>query len=215
MAPQIDISDETYDRLSKRAIGFDTPEAVINRLLDQANGTRTQKPELVFSPTDEELFKRVLIKRKEAEVVLYKFDGSREIIFWNAQRFKIDSNLRANLWSGQLRGWQEKGIVKAELTVLPIPKTRDEGRDMIEQQQVAKALKLTYVEIAQLVYEIEVDNENFHFIIQFDSDCPQEILAKIENLHTSTISGDEQYYVLVEFDDIDPDERETELDKFY
>ncbi len=61
------------------AEGFDSPEAVIIRLLDGAEGKVDIKPTLMFYPTDENLFKAQLIENKEAEVVLYKVDGSREI----------------------------------------------------------------------------------------------------------------------------------------
>lgn len=120
MTHKIEISNETYERLGKLVIGFDSPENVISRLLDQAEGKTIQKPELFFEPKNEDEFKARLLETKEAEITLYKNDGSREILHWNAHRFKPESNLRANLWSGQLRGWPEKGIVKAELTVLQV-----------------------------------------------------------------------------------------------
>jgi len=38
MAPKIDISEELYNKLSELAVGFDTPENVIARLIDANNG---------------------------------------------------------------------------------------------------------------------------------------------------------------------------------
>ena len=34
MTPQIQVSEELYSRLEKLAVGFDTPEGVIERLAD-------------------------------------------------------------------------------------------------------------------------------------------------------------------------------------
>lgn len=119
MTHKIEISDDIYERLGKMVIGFDSPENVIKRLLDQAEGKSIRKPELYFKPENEDEFKTQLLQTKEAEITLHKHDGSCEVLRWNASRLKPESNLRGNLWSGQLRGWQEKGIVKAEFIVLP------------------------------------------------------------------------------------------------
>lgn len=43
MPPVIRISDELYDRLAKRAEGFDTPANVIEGLLDDAEGVKRSK----------------------------------------------------------------------------------------------------------------------------------------------------------------------------
>lgn len=154
MSRTIDISDETYSRLEKHAKGFDTPEAVIERLLDQVEGTPETKPDLIFTPSDESKFKLELIKSKVAEVVLYKTDGSREINRWNANKISESSNLRGNLWSGPLRGWKGKGIKRAELFVLPQTVLYPDGDDdgVALDKAVAQALNLTFDEVRRLDY---------------------------------------------------------------
>lgn len=122
MPVTISISDDVYGRLEALAVGFDTPERVIERLLDsvEESGSKStgNKPALTFVP-DEPAFKNELIARKKAQVVLHLKNGDRDVIHWNASRFQPSSNLRANLWSGILRNWKDKGIVSAELSVLP------------------------------------------------------------------------------------------------
>lgn len=105
---QIEISDSTYNRLEKLAEGFDTPDTVISRLLDSVEGTVESKPEIVLCPSDEEHFKRLLLRDQLAEVAIYKSDMSREVSQWVAKRFTESSNLKANLWSGYLRDWKKK-----------------------------------------------------------------------------------------------------------
>ncbi|MCO7091960.1 hypothetical protein [Vibrio cholerae] len=122
MPVTISISDDVFRRLEGLAVGFDTPERVIERLLDlvEESGSKSSesKPSLTFVP-DEAAFKNELIARKKAQVVLHLKNGERDVIHWNASRFQPSSNLRANLWSGILRNWKDKGIISAELSVLP------------------------------------------------------------------------------------------------
>ena len=125
MCPVIRISDELYSRLESHAVGFDTPSALIERLLDSVEGIEKtdvddvgNKPTLIFEPQDEVLFKELLLRDKKASVLLHKSNGSVERRIWNANRITESSNIRGNLWSGLLRGWKAKGIVKAELSIL-------------------------------------------------------------------------------------------------
>lgn len=113
----IEISASTFDRLAKHASGFETPENVIIRLLDIAEAEPGKKPVLTFDPTDEEAFKRQLLKTRRANVHLRMADGTVEQGTWNVRALNENSNLRANLWSGYLRGWQEKGIVAATFSI--------------------------------------------------------------------------------------------------
>lgn len=123
--PVVRISQKLFNRLEAHARGFDTPAEVITRILDayegkdpdiepasrkDVNGT---KPVLAFFP-DEDSFRKHLIDGNDGRVVLICADGSKEEKVWNSVRFKSTSNLRANIWSGYLRGWRESGIVKAE-----------------------------------------------------------------------------------------------------
>ena len=183
----IQISTETYSRLEKLAQGFDTPESVIIRLLDNhINNTEEAKPTITFSPSDENLFKNELIKRKEAEVVLYKIDGSREIHHWNATKISEKSNLRANLWSGFLRDWKQKGIKYAELNILPMSNNFPDDNTE-ELKTLALALGLTFSEIEQLDYNINPNESNdglvYGYIIQFQQNANEDILRKISGLN--------------------------------
>src|SRR5690606_16745915 len=123
MPPVIRISDSLYQRLSAHAEGFDTPANVIERLLDQVEGvppgsgdnsqSDLPRPKLHFFPS-EDRFRTGLIAGKTGQVVLHYADGSKTEKPWQASRFTERSNLRANIWSGLLRGWEEKQIVSAE-----------------------------------------------------------------------------------------------------
>lgn len=131
MCPTIHISSRVYEGLKGLAEPFETPTGVIQRLLDVHYGNSEGggspkttpipmpegRPILSFTPSDEDVFKAMLIDRKQAQVVLHLSDGSTESVTWIAERFSTNSNLRANIWSGYLRGWKEKGIVKAEFTI--------------------------------------------------------------------------------------------------
>ncbi|PCJ02014.1 MAG: hypothetical protein COB14_03115 [Alphaproteobacteria bacterium] len=185
MKQTIEVSTAIYSRLESLAEGFDTPEAVIARLLDNIEGKEDKKPTLVFDPSDEDLFKHKLIEAKEAEVVLYKIDGTREVSRWKANSFSETSNLRGNLWSGYLRGWKSKGIKNAEFSILP--KGLNLPDDDTEQRKVlALELGLTFDEISELEYEIlENSSEDglvYNLIVQFSGDNDKDILDKINGL---------------------------------
>lgn len=181
MTRTIELSVDTYCRLEKLAVGFDTPEAVIKRLLDKVEGKPEVKPQITFFPENEDDFKRELIKSREAEIVLYKDDGSREINRWNANKLTESSNLRANLWSGSLRGWKEKGIYKVDLFVLPPTITYSDGDDdrVGLDKSLSAQLNLTYQEMQSLEYEIHANESDDgllygHFIeIDIDSSDPE------------------------------------------
>jgi predicted CopG family antitoxin len=185
MSRTIQISDETYSHLEKLAVGFDTPEAVIVRLLGQAEGKPESKPSLSFYPEDEVEFKRQLLDTKEAEVVIYKVDGSREINHWKASRLSNSSNLRGNLWSGPLRNWKDKGIQKVDLSILP-KELNIPGDETATTKALAAEFQLTYDEMDTLTYEIDSnlsdDDLVYNYIIQFDNENDPSILAKINGL---------------------------------
>jgi hypothetical protein len=71
---------------------------------------------LHFFP-DETRFKLLLLQWRRAYVLLIRSDGTGTISEWNASRFKESSNLRGNLFSGYLRDWRAKGIVKAVFAI--------------------------------------------------------------------------------------------------
>jgi len=127
MAPVIRIPESLYKRLENLAEGFDTPANVIEKLLNQYSddglsvddleAIPSKKPQLVFYPENDDDFKDLLITHKKAYIRLHKKDGTIENIIWKANRFSKNSNLRGNLWSGYLRGWKAKGVIKAELAI--------------------------------------------------------------------------------------------------
>lgn len=49
MIMKIEISQKTYERLSELAKGFDTPDAVINRLLDSVTKVPERKPTITLT----------------------------------------------------------------------------------------------------------------------------------------------------------------------
>lgn len=189
--PQITLSDEVYKRLEQHAIGFDTPEQVIVRLIDLAEGTSTSKPELIFTPSDDNDFKSDFLASGHAEVTLYFNTGKREIIHWEAKRFNANSNLRANLWSGYLRNWKDKGIIKAELNVLPRETSHPED-DTRNTRLLAHELDLKYEELCEIegLYEVHPqttsDDMLVGYYIEFDKETPQTLLKKIPKLQGLT-----------------------------
>jgi hypothetical protein len=72
---------------------------------------------LSFYPDDERAFKALLLERKVAYGALYKEDGTVEHVVWSAERLRESSNLRGNIFSGYLRNWKEKGIIRAEFSL--------------------------------------------------------------------------------------------------
>ncbi|MGL4715725.1 MAG: hypothetical protein ACRCWL_07420 [Aeromonas sp.] len=134
----IEISKSTFDRLSSLAVGFDTPDAVINRLINHSLGQSETKPRIMFIPSEAE-FKRLLLQTRVAEAKIYHSDGRHFVVPWNATKLQSSSNLRANLWSGFLRNWKQKKISKVELSTLEL------GYDL-KLLTLSHALGLTYEE---------------------------------------------------------------------
>ncbi|MEJ6080859.1 hypothetical protein MT391_20360 [Vibrio sp. 1-Bac 57] len=182
---KIEVSESTFKRLEVLAKGFDTPDSVINRLIDEIENKKVTKPLLSFSPSDEKHFLKLLIRDRIAEVVLYKNDGSRTITKWNASKLMETSNLRANLWSGFLRGWKEKGIISAEFSIYPNLNNIENEKTKI----LASTLNLTFSEMKDLDddYEItehvDADGRIYDFTIRFFDVCNPKILANINGLN--------------------------------
>ncbi|MGL5843213.1 hypothetical protein [Plesiomonas shigelloides] len=152
----LNVSKSTFDRLAALAIGFDTPEAVINRLIDQVSGLPTEKPEILFKPSEAE-FKKLLLENKAAEAKIYFNDGMHAIVKWNASKFKESSNLRANLWSGLLRDWRQRKISKIEL----IPLKPSHNHKLLE---IAHAIGLLYEEAEIVKPEIHYEGNETHLV---------------------------------------------------
>jgi len=170
MMNTIDVSDSVYERLSKLVTGFgDTPNNVIERLLDKTDNV-SKKPSLSFYPEDESRFKELLLSNKKAEVCLYKADGEIEVIVWNALKFSESSNIKANIWSGYLRNWQEKGITKAEFTIYEKPIHHFREEEFYKTcEHLSPLINIPYRLLIDLEFDhsIEsIDGEN-NLVVQF------------------------------------------------
>jgi hypothetical protein len=134
MSQVIRISDDLYKRLEVYASGFDTPAKVIEKILDEFEGVKSEfvtgqstsdnfeiQPssnlEIIYFADSEEDFKQQLLDAKKAFLKIYFTNNTSEIKEWDASRFSSSSRVDGNLRSGYLRGWKERGIVKAEVTV--------------------------------------------------------------------------------------------------
>lgn len=73
--------------------------------------------EIILSPVNENDFKRAFLRKKLATVKIYKIDGSCTVSEWKLNKFSESSSVKRNLLSGRLRGWRDKGICRAEVTV--------------------------------------------------------------------------------------------------
>ena len=134
MSQVIRISDDLYKRLEVYASGFDTPAKVIEKILDEFEGVKSEfvtgqstsdnfeiQPssnlEIIYFADSEEDFKQQLLDAKKAFLKIYFTNNTSEIKEWDASRFSSSSRVDGNLRSGYLRGWKERGIFKAEVTV--------------------------------------------------------------------------------------------------
>ncbi len=76
--------------------------------------------EIEYFPSGEENFKQKFLLYKRAYVRIHYLGDKNPIIrLWNAYRFSETSSVSGNLASGYLRGWREKGICKAEISIEP------------------------------------------------------------------------------------------------
>jgi len=130
MSQAIRIPVNLYQRLSSHAEGFDTPANVIERMLNfyeeqkglestakhESVNKESTSLEIIYYPSDEQSFKKLLLQTKMAYVLLHKVDRSKELKDWNASKFSTYSNVNANLRSGYLRSWKTRGICKAEVS---------------------------------------------------------------------------------------------------
>lgn len=166
----VSITEANFKRLEALTIGFDTPDSVISRLLDQAESRPEKKPKIIFNPSTEEQFKTELLQSRLAEVCLHTNESKNQQYFsWEAHKLKPESNLKANLWSGFLRGWKNKGINKIELTVL-----KDVDQKLLD---LAHALGLSYQDALIVKPRCHQEN-NDTLLVSFEVEN-MEILEKI------------------------------------
>lgn len=190
MPQSITVSDDIYRRLELLAIGFDTPERVIERLLEEADSgsyrSLENKPNLTFVP-DESTFKSELLAKKRAQVILHFNDGQRDVLHWKASRFRPSSNLRANLWSGILRNWKDKGIVAATLSALPRG-SNSPGDETELRIAIAEVVRWTLEEIDQYFIELDlVDSDDgvpYYYLASFAENTPPE-LKEVAGINTA------------------------------
>lgn len=178
---KIDVSQKTYERLSELAKGFDTPDAVISRLLDSVTKMPARKPRITFDPSNELDFKAALLETRLAEVCISYNDKPTQFLVWNADKFKDSSNLKANLWSGFLRGWKEKGITEISLTILD----SSTNRTILE---IGHALGLSYADAVIVQPRHHREDEN-NYLIYFEN----ENLSIIDKVQHKVNSDGEVY----------------------
>ncbi|MGI9337692.1 MAG: hypothetical protein ACR2P4_04180 [Gammaproteobacteria bacterium] len=78
-----------------------------------------RSPEVIYylddKPVSERECQMAIIATKMATVRIFYANGRLENKQWHAANIGEDSYLRGNLNSGYLRGWRNRGIVKAEV----------------------------------------------------------------------------------------------------
>jgi hypothetical protein len=138
MSQVIRIPISLYKRLENHVTGFDnSPAKIIEKILDfyeNNKGLVIDNPvsvtipspppsnslEIIYHPyNNQDSFSRDFLKKQLAYIRVYKTDGSTEVFTWRlreSQGFTINSSVKANLMTGRLRGWKEKGIYKAEVS---------------------------------------------------------------------------------------------------
>jgi len=136
MSRVIRIPINLYERLESHATGFDNPPAkIIEKILDFYENNkdlaiktpvtiqsrpRPNSLEIIYHPdNNQDSFSRDFLEKKLAYIRVYKTDDSIEVFTWRlreSQGFTINSSVQGNLMTGRLRGWQEKGIYKAEVS---------------------------------------------------------------------------------------------------
>jgi hypothetical protein len=92
----------------------DRKEDVVNRYLNT-----NDELVLEFHPSDERVFKKELIKSKQASRTIFYKNGKTEPEIWNANNFTENSNLRGNIKSSsKYRRREELGIVKIKFEII-------------------------------------------------------------------------------------------------
>jgi hypothetical protein len=72
---------------------------------------------LEFNPIDEGIFKKELLKTKKAKQTIFYKNKNAEIKIWNANKFTVESDLHANIYS-KFRQWKKLGITKIEFEII-------------------------------------------------------------------------------------------------
>lgn len=185
----IDVSESVYERLTKQIKSFDdTPNLVIERLLDEIEGINS-KPKLVFYPDDEARFKRLLLRNRKAEVALFKNDGQIEVLVWNASKLQESSNIKANIWSGYLRNWEEKNIKKAEFSIYEKPIDHFKADDFFKLcEKLSPIINVPYKFLIEYDFEhdIETHKNTDTLILRFHDGQDFSLLEQNKFFNKST-----------------------------
>ncbi len=128
MCPVIRVSDNVYKKLGSLVIGFETPESVIIRLLKQTGHTIEEKEKIIsenilpiiLNPSDENVFKKLLLLKKNAIIKIIYNNGKVVERVWKANRISPESNVIGNLRSRpefRQGEWQRRKISKVEVSI--------------------------------------------------------------------------------------------------
>jgi predicted CopG family antitoxin len=131
----IEITDSVYDRLSKLAEGFETPNDVIERLLEKnVKSESVSAPSIYYFPTSQNEFKKAFLNNKSAYRTFVYTDNSTKTSQWNAENFSPSSNLEGNIRSGVLRNWKKKNIKALILSIEPIASDKPTIEGILSKQ---------------------------------------------------------------------------------
>lgn len=176
---EFSISKNTYTRMEKYAMGFnDTPDKAINRLLDEvekvlSSDNKEKKPTLCFDNLSTDEFQFELINTKQAEITIFFKDGSHSVKCWDAKKLTQESNLLANIWSGPLRNWKNKGIVKADFKLYNENEIKSKELNVLLIKKISEKLNIPHKQLLQRSVNIELIHEGYpHLKITFPEGKP-------------------------------------------
>lgn len=112
----MDIDEEMLEAIDYIARVFGISFNTVEYLWDNADLLKTPILELEFVPNEME-FRKNLLEKHIAKRIIYYEDGKQEEKEWKASKFNESSNLRNNIFTGPLRNWKKKGIIKATFFV--------------------------------------------------------------------------------------------------
>jgi hypothetical protein len=112
----MDIENVMLEAIDCIARGFGISFNTVEYLWDNVDTLKTSMPELEFVPNEME-FRKNLLEKHIAKRIIYYEDGKHEEKVWKASKFNESSDLRNNIFTGPLRNWKKKGIIKAKFLV--------------------------------------------------------------------------------------------------
>ena len=113
--------DEIKDNLEKAGIHIPTlvvRKTIAAKVVAVGGKKIDETPELIFYPSDEQVFKAGLLTSKKAHFVLTYDSGVEKKTFWDARNFEHSSSLRGNIQSKTFwRSGRAEGLVKVEVYI--------------------------------------------------------------------------------------------------